>query len=712
MKLSDYCVPIDNAGRGNATRSAAFALLLSAALPLAAQTAAPGKTIQTFLVYYGGGPRLVAGDAQKMAKFDLIDTNKHRYDEIAPNTWAAIKAFNPNIGIYLYEDGTEASNFMDTWSPIATYGSGRYNVSRGHSMGSLNGNNPGLFLLDSAGNRIYNPAYSSVANNTFFYLMDFGSAAYQAYFREVVTADFINQPWVADGVHSDNCLTILSAGSYSAAPSKYPTDAIWSGAMNTFASGIAAGLHASGQKLWCNRGATDQPGGAAAWLALDSAPNTPDVVAEEGAFAVMWGSSATQFYPEAKWKSQLDVLSQIQHSKVALFSHTNLAEGQSGTDNWGKPVTFVQSLWYALGSFLLSKNDVLNNAYFAFTSGTNYNNIQWYNEYDKINLGKAVGPYTVTTIGSVNVYWREFEKGYVYVNPTATDVASVTLPQALRQLTRDNLLSALSTIPSVNSIVLKGHNAAILLKSVIVPPVIDTVAPSTPTGLLASAVSSSQINLSWTASTDNVGVTGYRVYRAGTLLATLGAVTSYQNTGLTASTTYSYTVQAVDAAGNASAQSNSASATTQAAPDTQAPSVPTGLKGRAVSRTQINLTWNASNDNVGVTGYYVYLNGVALATTTTTSFQHTGLTAGTTYNYRVSAYDAVPNHSAWTAPVSVRTTRRRIIGRDFNGDGKSDILWRNNTSGQNAIWLMNGTTVSSNAAIPTVTDLNWSIVGD
>src|SRR6266581_2643868 len=82
MKLSDYCVPIDNAGLGNATRSAAFALLLSAALPLAAQTAAPGKTIQTFLVYYGGGPRLVAGDAQKMAKFDLIDTNKHRYDVV------------------------------------------------------------------------------------------------------------------------------------------------------------------------------------------------------------------------------------------------------------------------------------------------------------------------------------------------------------------------------------------------------------------------------------------------------------------------------------------------------------------------------------------------------------------------------------------------------------------------------------------------------
>src|SRR5207244_10885315 len=79
----------------------------------------------------------------------------------------------------------------------------------------------------------------------------------------------------------------------------------------------------------------------------------------------------------------------------------------------------------------------------------------------------------------------------------------------------------------------------------------------------ASAVSSSQINLSWTASSDNVGVSGYRVYRNGTQIATTGA-TSFANTGLSPSTTYSYTVAAYDAAGNLSAQSSPASATTPA----------------------------------------------------------------------------------------------------------------------------------------------------
>jgi chitodextrinase len=73
-----------------------------------------------------------------------------------------------------------------------------------------------------------------------------------------------------------------------------------------------------------------------------------------------------------------------------------------------------------------------------------------------------------------------------------------------------------------------------------------------PAGLSATAISSSQINLSWTASTDNVGVAGYRVFRNGNQIATV-TTTSYSNTGLAASTAYTYTVSAFDAAGNVSA---------------------------------------------------------------------------------------------------------------------------------------------------------------
>ena len=80
------------------------------------------------------------------------------------------------------------------------------------------------------------------------------------------------------------------------------------------------------------------------------------------------------------------------------------------------------------------------------------------------------------------------------------------------------------------------------------PPPSDTTAPSAPTNLTATAVSSSQINLSWYASTDNVGVTGYKIFRGGTLLTTVTGA-SYSNTGLSSSTSYSYYVRSVDAAG-------------------------------------------------------------------------------------------------------------------------------------------------------------------
>lgn len=92
----------------------------------------------------------------------------------------------------------------------------------------------------------------------------------------------------------------------------------------------------------------------------------------------------------------------------------------------------------------------------------------------------------------------------------------------------------------------------------------DTEAPTVPTGLIASAVSSSQINLTWGTSTDNIAVTGYKIYKAGVYLATTAAP-PYASTGLSASTLYSYTVSAIDAAGNESAKSAAASATTQAA---------------------------------------------------------------------------------------------------------------------------------------------------
>ena len=118
-----------------------------------------------------------------------------------------------------------------------------------------------------------------------------------------------------------------------------------------------------------------------------------------------------------------------------------------------------------------------------------------------------------------------------------------------------------------------AQSGAVLESTSGVPDQPDTTAPTVPANLSATAVSSSQINLTWSASTDPTvsgdttsGVAGYQVYRGGSLIATLGLVTTYQDTGLAAATLYSYTVASRDVAGNASAQSGADTATTQAAP--------------------------------------------------------------------------------------------------------------------------------------------------
>src|SRR5262245_7752890 len=184
-------------------------------------------------------------------------------------------------------------------------------------------------------------------------------------------------------------------------------------------------------------------------------------------------------------------------------------------------------------------------------------------------------------------------------------------------------------------------------------PAGDQTDPSTPTGLSGSAASPSRINLSWTASTDNVAVTGYRVFRNGALRATLANVLVYQDNALTAATSYSYTVQAFDAAGNDSAQSTAVIVTTPAAADAIAPSVPVGVVATPVSVSRINLSWSASTDNVAVTGYRVFRDGALVVTLgNVITFADSPLNPGTTYVYSVRALDAAGNVSGPSAATS------------------------------------------------------------
>ena len=187
-------------------------------------------------------------------------------------------------------------------------------------------------------------------------------------------------------------------------------------------------------------------------------------------------------------------------------------------------------------------------------------------------------------------------------------------------------------------------------------------APGSPTGLTAAADGQTEIDLSWTAPSDDGGaaITGYKieVSNNGSSWSDLAADTgstsaSYSHTGLTAGTTRHYRVSAINSAGTGPV-SNTDSATTDAA---TAPGAPTGLTATADGQTEIDLSWNAPADDGGaaITGYKIEVstNGsswsdlAADTGSTSASYSHTGLTAGTTRHYRVSAIN-----SAGTGPVS------------------------------------------------------------
>ncbi len=184
--------------------------------------------------------------------------------------------------------------------------------------------------------------------------------------------------------------------------------------------------------------------------------------------------------------------------------------------------------------------------------------------------------------------------------------------------------------------------------------VIDIEAPTAPTSLSSSSITETTFTLSWNASSDNVGVTGYDVYRNGSLIGSVTG-TSANISGLTASTTYAMTVKAKDLAGNVSATSSTLNVTTATPPDTEAPTAPTSLVSSSITQTSFTLAWNASTDNVGVTGYDVYQNGSLIGSVTGTSADITGLTASTTYAMTVKAKDLAGNVSATSSTLNVTT---------------------------------------------------------
>ena len=182
---------------------------------------------------------------------------------------------------------------------------------------------------------------------------------------------------------------------------------------------------------------------------------------------------------------------------------------------------------------------------------------------------------------------------------------------------------------------------------------VDTQAPSAPTNLAVLSTSTASASLSWTASTDNVGVSYYRIFVNGVFHSNSNATTATVS-GLAQGTTYTFYVIAVDAANNASPQSNTATGTTLT--DTQAPTAPLNLSVTSVGTNNIAVQWTAATDNVGVTSYDIYVNGELMGSTSSTSTNIANLNPLTAYSIYIVAKDAAGNVSPQSNTVTATTT--------------------------------------------------------
>jgi hypothetical protein len=172
-----------------------------------------------------------------------------------------------------------------------------------------------------------------------------------------------------------------------------------------------------------------------------------------------------------------------------------------------------------------------------------------------------------------------------------------------------------------------------------------------------TAVGIGSATVGWTTDVASTSQVEYGLTTAygssSTVDPSLATTHSVALAGLSPATTYHVRARSADAAGNVGVSAD-ASFTTASATDTTPPSTPTGLQASA-STSQVTLTWTASTDNVGVTGYDVLRGGVRVAVVTTTAYNDTSVQPGTAYTYTVSAHDAAGNASTASAPLTVTT---------------------------------------------------------
>ena len=271
---------------------------------------------------------------------------------------------------------------------------------------------------------------------------------------------------------------------------------------------------------------------------------------------------------------------------------------------------------------------------------------------------------TASSATSVNLSWNPVTPAPdCTINHYVISRSGVPLAESIGTSYTDNTASAYTTYTYSVVAVTADNVAGASSNTTVTTPKPPDPGPTAPTNLSATPVSGTQINLAWTASTDSVaGIKQYNILRNGVQIGTATATSnpSFGDSGLSSHTTYSYQVVAVSGGGKTAASTIVAAMTF----DTTPPSVPSSLASPSQTVNSITLTWAAATDPVyspSTLTYSVYRNGALVGATAkgVTTLTDTGLAAGTTYSYTVTASDPAGNTSGTSAAFTQATAKLR-----------------------------------------------------
>ena len=387
-----------------------------------------------------------ADSAAELAHFDIILMNRLKWDDVDSNTFTAVHAINAATKFFIYQLAFATIEASDGGAASSLNNIARWDtVYDGDGLTSLDANHADYFMLnDSEDTRIYIGASEM--------LLRFADAAPRNYWITATLFDIVGRDWEDAGVFGDNNLVILDTSGADmlskmndTPEADYDSNAEWFTAIQNQLNAYVSGLGAQGQLYIPNVGDSSRWSDAdAQYTAIDGLANSPYGMLIEAFTGDQWGAGGTkwQIFGEAEWKNQIDVMAGMGNVRTigALRTPTLSSIEDSGTDSRDNAYYGYDALWYVLGSYFMGR-DSAGLAHVAF--GWSYSTVaDIMDELDALDLGLPVGAYTQDYDGNDGLYAREYERAWVFVNPSLGDIADINRPEAWREITHGTINTA------------------------------------------------------------------------------------------------------------------------------------------------------------------------------------------------------------------------------------------------------------------------------